>query len=176
MSKTILYIAMSLDGYIATNSDDVSWLSGDGSEKENMGSYDEFIESVSDIIMGYQTYNIIDTKLSPNEWVYKGKNCYVLTNKTLQSNEKATFTNKDIKELINSIKENSTKNIWICGGGNIASQFIEKDLIDEYYITIIPTILGSGVKLFNHITNEKKLKLQKINRYNGIVDLVYTKR
>lgn len=77
---------------------------------------------------------------------------------------------------MNQLKKEVGKGIWICGGASIVQQLVNEDLIDEYYITIIPTILGSGIKLFDKSDLEIKLKLIKTQSYNGMVDLVYSKR
>ncbi|ONI43760.1 riboflavin biosynthesis protein RibD [Candidatus Epulonipiscioides gigas] len=174
MSKVVLYIAMSLDGYIADKNKGVSWLSGDGSDTENTGTYSEFIETVDSIILGSKTYDQIINELSPNEWVYKGKQTYVMTSKNYNSNEEIIFTNQNIKKLIEQIKITSSKNIWLCGGASIINQCHKLGLIDEYIITIIPIILGNGIKLFELNDMSVKLKLISIKTYNGIVDLKYT--
>ena len=74
------------------------------------------------------------------------------------------------------LREENGKGIWICGGANIIQQLVKEDLIDEYYITVIPTILGSGIRLFENACREIKLKLLKTQTYNGMTDLVYERR
>ncbi len=176
MRKVILYIATSLDGYIADKNGDVNWLQGDGSDKDNMGSYPEFIDTIDTVILGYSTYNQIITELSVDSWVYAGKTTYVFTSKDIKSdNDEIIITNDNLCEFINFLRQQSGKNIWICGGANIANQLITNDLIDEYHISTIPVILGEGIKLFT--TNKNiKLKLKSTINYNGIVDLVYENR
>ncbi len=196
MKKTILYIAMSLDGYVADKSGNVDWLGGDDSDKENMGSYPEFIDDIGTVILGKKTYNQIVNELSPEEWPYQGKMSYVLTHHLEENKEEIVFTDLKLSELLKNIKEevqeNSAdeeeyedlddetsleegENIWICGGAEIVNQAIADDLIDVYCISIIPTILGEGIPLFNkNIT--KKLRLISTKNYNGIVDLVYERR
>ena len=78
--------------------------------------------------------------------------------------------------MVKRLQIENGKGIWICGGANIVQQVINEDLIDEYYITVIPTILGSGIRLFDNITVNRELKLIKTQFYNGMVDLVYIKR
>ena len=70
----------------------------------------------------------------------------------------------------------SGKGIWICGGANIIQQLVNENMIDCYYITVIPTLLGSGIRLFENGKNEIKLKLLKTQSYNGMTDLVYIRR
>ncbi len=176
MKKVIAYIAMSIDGYIADKDGGVSWLSGDGSDVDNFGSYPNFIETIDTIILGYSTYHQIVTKLSPNEWAYKGKKTFVLTHRDIKNTEEIIFTSESIEKLLLKLKEVEGKNIWICGGASVIQQTHNNGLIDEYVLSIIPTILGNGIKLFDQFDVETKLKLKSTESYNGIVDLVYQKR
>ncbi len=174
--KIIAYIAASLDGYVADVDGDVAWLSGDGSDEGNFGSFPEFIETVDTVILGYTTYHQIVNYLSKDKWPYKGKISYVLTSKNLESQDDIKFTNTDIKELVEKIKRQPGKDIWICGGASIINQFHNLNLIDIYTVSVIPTILGKGTKLFKEYDSEIKLKLVSTREYNGIVDLTYNKR
>ncbi len=173
MRKIVLYIAMSLDGYIADATGRVDWLNGDGSDKNSIGSYNQFIKDVDTVILGYNTYNQIVTELSPDKWVYDGLMTYVLTHKSLIDSKNIIFTQQDIESLLLKLKSESGKNIWICGGANLINQVVELDLIDQYCVSIIPTILGYGIRLFNKYDKEKRLSLIETRKYNGIVDLVY---
>ncbi len=175
MKKVILYIAVSLDGYIANKSNSVNWLCGDGSDNDNFGTYNEFLKNIDTVIMGYKTYNQIVTDLSPEKWVYDNFKSYVITSRDLESNEKITFTN-ELVDLIRKLKLMEGKNIWICGGATIVNQLIKEELIDEYRIAVIPTLLGGGVKLFNEFDKEIKLKHISTVHYNGINELMYCRR
>lgn len=176
MRKVVLYIAMSLDGYIADENGGVDWLGSDGSENDNMGSYAEFIKTIDTVILGYNTYHQIVTVLSPDNWVYSGMKSYVITHSPKTPTDEIVFTNKPIGELINKLKIEKGKDIWICGGASIVNQLISLDLIDKYHIAIMPTILGNGVKLFEVQPVEHKLQLLSINTYNGVNELVYERR
>lgn len=176
MRKAILYIAMSVDGYIAKNNGDVSWLSGDGSEPEASGSYPSFYETIDTVIIGWNTYHQIITELSPERNPYEGKISYVLTHKKRENTADTFFVNEDIIDFIQALKKQAGKSIWICGGASVIQQLIENDMIDEYHISIIPVLLGKGIKLFNDNFNEKQFRLMDTEKYNGIVDLIYEKR
>lgn len=176
MRKVILYIAMSLDGYIAKKNGGVGWLNGDGSEPDAMGSYPKFYESVDTIVMGWNTYHQITTELAPNNWPYKRRKSYVITHREKENEPEIVFVNDDLIELIEKLKKQSEKNIWICGGAGIAQQLIKANMIDEFYFSIIPTILGKGIRLLPDLQDELQIKLVKTESYNGIVDLVYEKR
>lgn len=74
------------------------------------------------------------------------------------------------------LKDESGKDVWICGGANLVEQLVNEDLIDYYYITVIPTLLGSGIRLFENTKREIKLRLLNTQSYNGMTDLIYTRR
>lgn len=176
MKKVVLYIAMSLDGYIADKDGGVAWLMGDGSDESNQGSYPEFIETVDTVIMGYSTYHQVVTELSPERWVYPGKTSFVLTHKKLASSEEIIFTDESLKTLITRLKSEPGKDIWICGGASIVNQLMDSDLIERYWMTVIPTILGYGVRLFGNHDKAIPLKLISTQTHNGMTDLVYERR
>ena len=164
---------MSLDGYVADKVGGVAWLGGDGSDAENFGSYPSFISGIDTVILGYTTYHQIVTELSPDQWAYEGMQSYVLTHKSCTDTEEIAFTDKPIAQLIAERKAVDGKDIWICGGASIVNQCIQANLVDEYTISIIPTILGNGIKLFQQFDTAQTLRLKSTASYNGIVDLVY---
>lgn len=173
MRKVILYIAMSLDGYIADQHGGVGWLGGDGSDLNSPGSYSRFLRSVDTIIMGYKTYQQIVSELSPDAWVYAGKKSYVITHRHLESSDEIIFTDKDLAILLAELKRKNGKNIWICGGASIANQLLDLELIDRIHITMIPTLLGDGLRLFSRRSKETRLELITTQSNNGMTDLVY---
>ncbi len=176
MKKIIAYIAMSLDGYIATSEDGVDWLGGDGSDPTNLGSYPAFIETIDTVILGHATYHQIVTVLSPTQWPYENMHSYVLTHRALENTQGITFTHEPLETLLPKLKEEAGKHIWICGGGSIIRQLHDLGLIDEYHLSVIPTILGKGIRLFGESNAPRPLKLKHTQSYNGIVDLVYEVR
>lgn len=176
MRKISLFIAMSLDGYIADSNGGVDWLVGQDEDGEVIDTYSEFVKDVDTILMGWNTYHQITTELSPEKWVYDGFTTYVLTHRELPSSEKIRFVEENPVELLNRLKKVPGKNIWICGGANLAAQLVEENLIDQYDITIIPIILGAGIRLFGKETKEIPLRLVHTKAYNGMMDLVYERR
>lgn len=176
MRKVSLFIAMSLDGYIADSNGSVDWLGGQDNDKHNIDVYSEFVKDMDTVVMGWNTYHQISTELSPNEWVYDELITYVVTHNKKASSDKIHFTNENPVDLVEKLREEKGKGIWICGGANIIQQLIQEDLIDCYYLTVIPTILGSGIKLFENVGKEIKLRLRKTQTYNGMTDLIYTRR
>ncbi|RGC51889.1 dihydrofolate reductase family protein [Absiella sp. AM29-15] len=174
--QVILYIAMSLDGYIADKNGGVHWLMGDGSDSENKGSYPEFYETIDTVILGYKTYDQVANELFPDHWIYDDRKSYVFTHHQLPNTKLITFTDEEPVGLIEKLKKEEGKDIWICGGASIVNQLLKSDMIDTFCFSIIPTILGEGISLFHHHGMEKKLKLVSTRTYDGIVDLVYKRR
>ena len=78
--------------------------------------------------------------------------------------------------MIKCLKEENGKDIWICGGANLIQQLVRENLIDSYYITVIPTLLGSGIRLFENAAQEIKLRLLNTQSCNGMTELIYTRR
>ena len=173
MRKVVVFIAMSLDGYVADVRGGISWLCGDGSDPENMGTYPKFIETVDTIIMGFSTYDQITSVLSPDQWPYKDQTTYVMTRREMSSRMGVVMVNGSLHGLISRLKTDLGKDIWICGGARIINQLVQLDLIDRYHISVIPIILGDGLPLFDKRENSLSLKLVSTAKYNGIVDLVY---
>ena len=176
MRKVTLFIAMSLDGYIADKDGGVDWLNGQEEDGENMDTYSEFIKTIDTIIMGWNTYHQVITELSPEEWVYPEQVSFVITHREIPSTERIRFTSESPCDLVKRLREEEGNGIWICGGASIVRQLMETDLIDTLHISVIPTLLGDGVRLFGPLEKEQKLRLVKTQSYNRITDLVYEKR
>ena len=175
MKKISLFIAMSLDGYIADREGGVDWLVGQGDE-DGMDVYSDFVKDIDTVIMGRNTYDQIVTELSPDVWVYDHLTTYVVTHHPQIASDRIRFTSESPVELARRLREEEGKSIWICGGANLIQQLVREDLIDCYYITVVPTILGSGVRLFEKTGREIKLRLLKTRSYDGMTDLIYIKR
>ena len=176
MRKIVLFIAMSLDGYIADTDGKVDWLVGQDSDVEGDDSYADFVNNVDTVIMGWTTYHQIVTDLSPGEWVYDNLQSYVITHRDCSPKSNVTFVSENPCTLVNSLKQKNGKDIWICGGADIVHQLMQNNLIDKYHISVIPTILGNGIRLFDVINQKTDLRLITSKNSNGIVELVYQKR
>ncbi len=159
MRKVILYIAMSLDGYIADCRKSVDWIKGQDDSVEMKDTYLDFFANVGTVIMGRRTYEQITTELSP-----------------MADTEDIRFTDDEPCRLINNLKEGTGKNIWICGGADVIKQFMKEDLIDRFHIAMIPVVLGGGIRLFEEIGRMINLTLVDTLNYNGVVEVVYDRR
>ena len=174
--NTVLFIAMSLDGYIADANGGVDWLEGQNPEEGDGNSYDNFIREIDTVVMGWNTYRQIATELSPQQWVYEGLTSYVLTHRKIEKMDGIIFTDESPCWLVRRLRRKPGKDIWICGGASTAGQLMKEGMIDRYHISIIPTLLGSGIRLFDSLKGQTKLKLVRSQVYNGIAELVYERR
>ncbi len=175
MGKVILYIATSLDGYISDEYGSVNFLYETPPNEKTSENYNTFYENIDSIIMGNNTYKQIVTELSPTEWVYPNKLCYVYSTSEVGANEDITYTNEDPKKLLSTIKDKTNKNIWLVGGSALIKEFQNQNLIDEYIITVMPIILGKGISLFQKGVNKSNLHLSDVNRYEDIIEMRYKK-
>jgi dihydrofolate reductase len=169
--KVILYIAMSLDGYIAKPNDDLSFLSNVEKKGEDYG-YANFVNSVDTVIMGRKTYDWVMTQVS--EFPHSGITSYIITRTAKSSIGKANFYTGDIKDLISRIKSEKGKDIFCDGGAEIANELLKENLIDEIILSIIPVLVGNGTKLFNDGRPEEILELISTKQFEkGLVQLHY---
>ncbi|WP_394522460.1 GNAT family N-acetyltransferase [Lacrimispora sp. JR3] len=174
--KVILYIGISLDGYIADVNGGVGWLGGHDSGYTGDYGYGTFASQVDTVLMGYNTYEQVVTVLSPGEWVYADKKTYVLTHRDMEDKPGICFTREPLEVLLDRLKKEEGKGIWICGGSCLVGQLMEKNLIDEYHLTVMPVLLGKGIRLFPESENESLLKLISVQTENGVIDCIYRKR
>jgi len=167
MRETVLYIAASLDGFIADPDGNIDWLLAfDASQS----SYPSFIESVDTIIMGYTTYMQLITQLSPDIWPYEGKEVYVASRHEHSDNEKVTFT-KDPARLVEDLKNKVGKTIWIVGGSQLIASLFDVRLIDTLILITAPVAIGKGIPLFPDTS--MKFSLVKSEVFGPFIESTY---
>lgn len=174
MSQKIkLYIASSIDGFIATPDMSVKWLDKYNQSGEDFG-YEKFIQNIDTQILGETTYNQFKEYYDKEEKIH---NFIFSKNKTKKDNiNNVKFINQPVKEFITSLDKKIHKKIWIVGGANIMNQFLKENLIDEIILTIMPEILGNGIRLFDNSNKPATLKLKQSTQYKlGVVENHYTK-
>ena len=172
MGKVILYIAASLDGFIAGSDGDISWLDKYQGEAEDYG-YSDFYKNVGASIMGANTY---EKALTLKGGIDNNMPTYVVTHRKLQTRADARITlySGNLTELINKIRHKTAEDIWLVGGGQLTQSFLKEDLIDEIILSTIPIILGEGIFLFGNIRKEINLVLTNTKSYkSGIVQTQY---
>ncbi|PYZ96639.1 hypothetical protein CR205_13125 [Alteribacter lacisalsi] len=171
MRKLVLFIAMSLDGYIATKDESLDWLFN--SEGEGDNGYLEFYDTVDTVLIGKKTYDWI-MKHETGDFPYNNKDCYVFTRSLIEDTEDVSFINEDIVSFTNQLKNQKGKNIWIVGGGELLQSFVEEKLVDEIILTVAPTVIGNGIPLFKEGDYQLDLSLKGTRNFNQFVELHYT--
>lgn len=176
MRKIILNLAISLDGYISDVDGGFDWIVGQGDnsiDTPEKFDFQVFIESIDTVVMGSKSYE--DCILSGLQ-TFENQNVIVATTRKLEQQNHAEFINGDICKEILKLKEQDGKDIWLFGGAGLTDSFIREDIIDEYIIAIIPTILGKGRRLFIGDYPKIDLHLDKVSVNDGITVLTYSKR
>jgi len=161
--KTTYYCAMSLDEFIATEDNDVSWLD-DMEADESESSYDEFFASVDGLAMGRGTYDFI---FNYGSWPYGSLPTWIFTSKSLKTLEGANL--KLVKTVDDFIRETNTqkmKHIWLVGGGKLASSFLQRGVLTHLSITEAPIELNAGIPLFSDhkLENIQSVKAESIQK------------
>ena len=188
MGRVVYYCAASLDGYIAESDDTLDWLLGyegsyDGDEAESgkgKAGYEGFYEGVGALVSGSVTYEfVLDHLGEGGEWPYKGKPCWVLSSRDLPIPDgdevDVRMANAKVRELYDEmIAAAGDRNLWVIGGGNVASQFADEGLLDEVLVTVVPVVLGEGKPLFDRRLPGGPMQLTG-SRYfdSGMVELRY---
>ena len=164
MTKILVYIASSLDGYVARENGDIDWL-----PEVSESGYDAFYKSVDTVIMGKTTY---DQVLTFGEYPYKDKKSFVFSRTSQNNDDNAEFVS-DVAKFVKDGFPGAGENIWLIGGAKIIGSFLKQGVVDEIIITVIPILLGKGISLFQNFEDEAKLELIKAEKYGQLVDLQY---
>lgn len=172
MSRIIVYIATSLDGFIARADDDLSWLDPFNTGGEDYG-FADFMKNVGTAVMGARTWE--QSRAHP-ERLLPGIKTYILTTRSLPSAPGigAELWHGPLTELLKKIRQESKRDVYIVGGGKVISRFLDEGLIDEIRQFIVPVILKEGIPLYTGLTHEVSLQLVKAIPYrSGIVEMQY---
>ena len=183
MSLVRYYAAQSLDGYIAEADDSIDWLTGyegsydEADSDEGQGGYDAFYEGIGALVMGSVTYEWVLAHVK--RWPYAGKAAWVLSTRELQQPEgegvDVRIVDAEVPDLIEEMKGAAGElDLWVVGGGNIASQFADHGLLDRVEVTLVPVVLGAGKPLFDRRLRAGAMKLLAARTFSsGMVGLTY---
>ena len=190
MSKVQYYCAATFDGYIADADDSLDWLfnyqgsfDGDGAEagpRGEGGAYERFYAGVGALVSGSTTYEfVLDHLADDSEWPYTGKPYWVLSSRDLRSPKAegvdVRIVNAKVADLHDEmLTAAGERNLWVVGGGNVASQFADEGLLDELLVTVVPVVLGDGKPVFDRRVPGGPMQLTGTRVFNtGMVELRY---
>ncbi|MEE2569011.1 dihydrofolate reductase family protein [Pseudarthrobacter sp. J64] len=149
MAEFQYFVAASLDGFIATETDDLAWLLQFDGFDGGAESYDSFMAGVGCIVMGGATFQwLMDHE--PGAWPYAGTPCWVFTHHEYRApaNADVKFVRGNVTEFIPDLEHAAGgRNVWVVGGGDLAAQFAAAGKLDEMILSVIPVVLGNGKRL-----------------------------
>jgi dihydrofolate reductase len=160
-----VFIATSADGYIARRDGAIDWL--DRVQGPDYG-YAAFFDAIDTLVIGRATY---DTMLGFGDWPYAGKRVIVLTHRPTAPRRDETFLSATPAELLAQLPD--ARRIYV-DGGDVIRQFLAADLIDDLTLSIVPIVLGDGLRLFAGGEGEHTLALESSQAWpTGLVQLRY---
>jgi dihydrofolate reductase len=169
----VLYIATSVDGYVATEDGGVKWLKEfeSGATDAAVEDYEAFFASVDALIMGARTYEQV---LTFGEWPYEDRPTYVLAHdEHPRATEAITFVDDDVGALAARLRD-AYDRVWLVGGAQVAQSFLRERAVDELRLSLVPVLLGSGIPLFERAGEQQRLRLRGTTSHEtGIVELRY---
>lgn len=182
MARTSYYCAATLDGFIADTEDGIDWLQGfdgsyEGSNEPVGDAMNAFIDGVGSLVMGSATYDFLVREASA--WPYGDRPTWVLSSRELPAIEGADlrFHSGPVEDVHGAmVQAAGDRDLWIVGGGEVANQFAERDLLDEVIVTVVPVILGEGKGLFAKALPRPMALLGMRAFANGMVELRYEVR
>src|SRR5690606_13590568 len=176
MRKISLFIAMSLDGYIAKPNDDLSFLNLVQREGEDYG-YAKFTDSIDTLIIGRKTYDYVLKNVGVSHYDNGERDVYVITRNQRPRIGRTTFFTGSLPDLVKRLKSEDGKNIYCDGGAEVINELLKHDLIDEFIISVIPVLLGEGTRLFKDGRPEQQLEFAQVETFDtGLTQLRYKKK
>lgn len=171
MARILGYIATSLDGFIATDDDNLDWLFK--YDTVDFGEHDhrQFLARMRTVVMGRGTYDFIARE--PFPWAYGDKRVIVVTSRPLEDPKGPLETRSDVDALIRELRALGDGDVWMLGGGQLQMAFLERGALDEIEIYVIPEILGGGRPLFPPTGFRATPSLVSAEAYGGCVRLHY---
>ncbi|MCC7232577.1 MAG: dihydrofolate reductase [Bacteroidia bacterium] len=173
MRKLSLFIAASLDGYIAKTKDDLSFLKLVEKEGEDYG-YAEFMANIDTIILGRRTYDYVLKETGSSHYDNGQRDIYVITRSERASVGRTVFYSGNLTDLVQRLKSENGKNIYCDGGAEVINELLNNNLIDEFIISVIPILVGNGTRLFKDSRPEQQLELLNVKTFDtGLTQLHY---
>lgn len=170
MTKVIVYIATSQDGYIADEKGSVDWLPQ--TEEQTGGEdygYHAFYDSIDAIAIGRKTYDQI---LGFGDWPYPGKISYIFSHFPKQTQRQdITFVSESIPDFMKALGEKKVKNLWMVGGSELIEAFYDQGFVDEFIVTVFPKVLKAGIPfktLQNALKADELIREKSIDYGSGV--------
>jgi dihydrofolate reductase len=179
-SRVTIHMAASLDGFIARKDGSVDWMEtsdefADG-ETLDPGFVESFLETIDCYVMGSRTYETaLNFETKGLGWAYGDKPVFVLTSRELpRTRDTVEFYSGDLAKLVNERLRRAFRSIWFVGGGVVSAECLRLGLADEVRYSILPILIGDGIRFFEKLDRDIALHLTELKAYrSGTVALCY---
>jgi len=170
MARIRLYVATSLDGFIADGEGSVDWMAP---YDARLYGYDKFLAEVGVLVMGRRTFEMINA--TGEDWPYEGLNVIILSSESLSGLPRGVVTaGSGMLSALQRARETTQKDIWIMGGAATLQSALEEGLVDLVELFLVPVLLGSGLTLLNDLRRRQSLVFDGIEAFpDGVVKLRY---
>ena len=173
MRKIVLYIASSLDGFIADRNNEIAWLTSFHGDY----GYHDFLKTVDTVLSGRKTYDAVVAMSVPDSHPRQMNYIFTAAPERYQSTANMLFTSQDPIELAEELRKQNGKDIFLVGGGELIVRFLEHRMIDEIILFIVPTLLCEGVPLFRKHETQTEYSTVSVNKYDdGMIELRLVKK
>lgn len=167
-----VFLGISLDGFIAGEGGDLSWLSECANESPAETGYDELIARTDALVLGRNTY---DSVLRFNEWPFGSKPVHVLTHRPVTPAHGERALQGDIEQALRTVQACGANSVYL-DGGNVVRQALQRNLVEELVLSWVPVVLGKGVKLFDERLSPSRWRLAHSRAFeSGLVQASYRK-
>lgn len=174
MGRVRVFLALSLDGFVAGPDDDLSWLPTEGEPGPGALTLDAFLADIGAMLMGRRTYDVVAGFDAP--WMYGDVPILVPTHRPLapvQPTVRAVEGNIDAL-LDQALAVAGERDVYL-DGGQLVQQALAADRVDEMVLTMVPVVLGGGVPLFGALDDPRRFRFGPPARYGSMVQLVATR-
>ncbi|KAI9012282.1 bifunctional deaminase-reductase domain protein [Hyaloraphidium curvatum] len=179
-SRVIVHMAASLDGFISRRDGSVDWMEivdeFAGGETLTAAAAAAFVKTIDCYVMGSRTYETaLDFEAKGLGWAYGETPTLVLTNRTLpRTRDSVEFYSGSLNRLLAERLKPRYRTIWVAGGGAVAGNFVRHGLADELQYSVLPIVIGDGIRFFEGLDRDVALHLLEVKAYtSGTVALRY---
>ena len=179
-SRVTIHMAASLDGFIARKDGRVDWMEvADefaGGETMDPAYVEAFLKTIDCYVMGSRTYETaLNFEAKGFGWAYGDKPVFVLTRRTLRrTRDTVEFCSGDLASFVNGRLRRTFPDIWFVGGGQVSGECLRLGLADEVRYSILPILIGDGIRFFERLDGDVALHLLEVRAYkSGLVELRY---
>ena len=179
-SRVTIHMAASLDGFIARKDGSVDWMETadefEGGDTMDPEFVEAFLKTIDCYVMGSRTYETaLGFEAKGLGWAYGDKPTFVLTSRELpRTRDTVEFYSGDLAQLVNSRLRPKFRSIWFVGGGAVSGECLRLGLADEVRYSILPILIGDGIRFFEKLDRDVALHLMELKAYkSGTVELRY---